>query len=108
MADEPDGEIVAAVEIEAGEAVELAQELVAQALGIVEDDDGDDAALVDEGHERLLDVVDDLRAGARSQAELGGQQSRRLRRGSLPLAVLAQHTRSRRGSQPHRTPAPSA
>ncbi len=72
MADGPDGEVVAAVEVEAGEAVELAQELVAQALGVVEDDDGHDAALVDEGHECVLDVGDDLRARARTQAEVIG------------------------------------
>jgi hypothetical protein len=94
VADEPDGEIVAAVEVEAGEAVELAQELVAQALGVVEDDHGDDAALVDEGDERLLDVVDDLRAGARSQAELGGQHAIEVERfdgtiGQVDDAVLA-------------------
>lgn len=75
MTDEPDGEVVAAVEVEAGEAVELAQELIAQALSIVEDDDGDDAAFVDEGHERLLDVGDDLRAWAGAQTEFDGQHA---------------------------------
>ena len=94
VADEPDGEVVAAVEVEAGEAVELAQELVAQALSVVEDDDGDDATLVDESHKRLLDVVDDLRAGTRPQAELGGQHAIEVERfdgaiGQIDDAVLA-------------------
>jgi hypothetical protein len=68
-------EVLAAVEVEAGEAVELMEEVVAQALGVVEDDDGDDAAVVDERDEGALDVGDDLRAGAGPQAELGGQHA---------------------------------
>ena len=43
------------------EAVELVEEVVAEALGVVEDDDRDDAALVDERHERALDVGDKSR-----------------------------------------------
>ena len=54
IADEPDGKVLAAVEVEAGEAVELVEEVVAQALCVVEDDDGDDAAVVDERDEGAL------------------------------------------------------
>ena len=46
VTDEPDGEVIAAVEAEAGEAVELVEDLVAEGLGVIEDDDGDDAAFV--------------------------------------------------------------
>jgi hypothetical protein len=42
LADEPEGEVVAAVEVEATEAVELVEELVAEPLSFVEDDDRDD------------------------------------------------------------------
>ena len=42
--------------------MELVQDLIAEGLGIVEDDDGDDAAFVDERHECALDVADDLGA----------------------------------------------
>ncbi|MBL9103566.1 MAG: hypothetical protein JNL82_21645 [Myxococcales bacterium] len=41
VADEPDGEVLAGVEVEAGEAVELVQDVLAERLGVVED--GDDA-----------------------------------------------------------------
>ncbi len=60
MADEPEREIVAAVEVEAAQAVEFVEEVVAEALGLIEDDERDDAVLVDEGDERGLDVADDL------------------------------------------------
>ncbi|MEZ4447867.1 MAG: hypothetical protein R3B09_00220 [Nannocystaceae bacterium] len=48
VTDEPEGEVVAAVEVEAAEAVELVEEVVAEALGVVEDDERDDAALIGE------------------------------------------------------------
>ena len=40
------------------------EDLVAEGLGVIEDDDGDDAAFVDERHECALDVADDLRTRA--------------------------------------------
>jgi hypothetical protein len=53
LADEPEGEVVAAVEVEATEAVDLVEELVAEPLSFVEDDDRDDPALVDEAPRSL-------------------------------------------------------
>ncbi len=49
--------------------------VVAQALGVVEDDDRDDAAVVDERDEGALDVGEDVRARAGAQAELGGEHA---------------------------------
>ena len=59
---------VAAVEVEAAQAVEFVEEVVAEALGLIEDDERDDAVLVDEGDERGLDVADDLGPRAWSEA----------------------------------------
>jgi len=39
MADEPESEVVTAVEVETAQAVEFVEEVVAEALGLVEDDD---------------------------------------------------------------------
>ncbi|MBK8265222.1 MAG: hypothetical protein IPK80_28315 [Nannocystis sp.] len=76
VADEPEGEVVAAVEVEATEAVELVEELVAESLSFVEDDDGDDPALVDEGDERAFDVGDDLRLFGNSSGKKSGLAAR--------------------------------
>ena len=47
MADEPEREIVAAVEVEAAQTIEFVEEVVAEALGLIEDDDRDDVVLVE-------------------------------------------------------------
>ncbi len=73
-ADQPEGEQVAAVEGEVEEAGEVDEEVVGEVLGLVEDDHGRGAALVDHVHEGLLDVGPQLGAAVGGlHADLGGE-----------------------------------
>jgi len=104
MADEPEREVVATVEVEAAQTVELMEEVVAEALGLVEDDDRDHPVLVDEGDQGSLDVADDLGARARLEAELGGEHSVEIERldrevAEVDDAVLASRQRAAQVAQ---------
>jgi len=75
-ADEPEGEDVAAVEREVEETREVEEEGVGQVLGLVDDDDGRAAALVDHVDERLLDVGPELPAPmGGGDTELAGERA---------------------------------
>jgi hypothetical protein len=74
QADEPEGDEIAAVEGEVEKAREVEQEHVGEVLGLVENDDGRGAALVDHVHEGLLEIGPELAAPMRGpDAELVGE-----------------------------------
>lgn len=63
--DEPEREVVAAVEVEVDEAGEVVEELVGELLGLVDNEDGDLAEVVDEVDDGALEVSDELTAAMR-------------------------------------------
>jgi hypothetical protein len=96
VADEPDGEEVAAIEIEVKEGSERAEGVVVEQVGVVDEEDGLDAALVDElGGGRGVGEVEDAVGGAR---ELSAQVTQGA---GLPDAGLAgQDGEARLGGEP--------